>query len=202
LADSRIDQRVAPEANIPASGNLPNEAPGSGVEPAPAIPDHEMLRRIGQGAYGEVWLARNVLGSFRAVKVIRRNSFRDERAYEREFRGIQRYEPISRSSEGLLDIFQAGRNDEAGYYYYVMELADEAEANLLSEDRGPRGERSELRNLKTAAWPRRDFGPRISGFLRISGFGPRISPPTFRAHCSTSGSAGAASRWPSASSLA
>ena len=25
----------------------------------PTIPDHELVRRIGQGAYGEVWLARN-----------------------------------------------------------------------------------------------------------------------------------------------
>ena len=28
----------------------------------PAIPDHELLRCIGRGSYGEVWLERNVLG--------------------------------------------------------------------------------------------------------------------------------------------
>ena len=31
------------------------EAPGA----RPAIPDHTLLRRIGKGSYGEVWLSRN-----------------------------------------------------------------------------------------------------------------------------------------------
>lgn len=31
----------------------------------PSIPDHELLRCIGRGSYGEVWLARNVLGEQR-----------------------------------------------------------------------------------------------------------------------------------------
>src|SRR3954453_9733585 len=31
------------------------------------IPDHELLRVIGRGAYGEIWLARTVTGAFRAV---------------------------------------------------------------------------------------------------------------------------------------
>jgi hypothetical protein len=30
--------------------------------PFPTIPDHQLFRRIGRGAYGEVWLARNVMG--------------------------------------------------------------------------------------------------------------------------------------------
>jgi hypothetical protein len=37
---------------------------------APHIPDLELLRCIGQGSYGEVWLARNILGTYRAVKII------------------------------------------------------------------------------------------------------------------------------------
>jgi hypothetical protein len=45
----------------------------------PEIPDHRMLRCIGRGSYGEVWLAQNVLGIYRAVKVVFRNRFKDDR---------------------------------------------------------------------------------------------------------------------------
>ena len=96
----------------------------SGV--TPAIPDHVLLRRIGKGSYGEIWLARCALGVYRAVKVVYRHTFADTRPYEREFSGIKRFEPISREHEGLVDILQVGRNDEAGFFYYVMELADHA----------------------------------------------------------------------------
>src|SRR5207249_4026490 len=92
----------------------------------PVIPDHKLLRPIGRGAYGEVWLARNVMGALRAVKVIQRGQFESDRPYEREFAGIQRYEPVSRSSGGLVHLLQVGRNDAEGYFYYVMELADAA----------------------------------------------------------------------------
>lgn len=95
-------------------------------ESPPAIPDHELVRRIGQGAYGEVWLARNALGTWRAVKVVYRDSFQDERPYEREFAGIRRFEPLSRSNEGFVDILQVGRDEAGGWFYYVMELADPA----------------------------------------------------------------------------
>jgi len=97
-------------------------APGT-VAPPP-IPDHELLRRIGGGSYGEVWLARNIMGTFRAVKIVYRRHFQDGRPYEREFSGIQKFEPLSRSHEGLVDVLQMGRSEEAGYFYYVMELAD------------------------------------------------------------------------------
>jgi len=86
------------------------------------------LRRIGGGSYGEVWLARSVMGTYRAVKIVYRANFKDERPFEREFAGIQKFEPISRSHDGLVDILQIGRNDGDDYFYYVMELADDANA--------------------------------------------------------------------------
>ena len=92
--------------------------------PAPAIPNFEMLRVVGSGSYGEVWLARNVMGALRAVKVIWRRQFESDRPYDREFAGIQRYEPVSRSSGGLVHVLHVGRNDPEGYFFYVMELAD------------------------------------------------------------------------------
>ena len=59
--------------------------------PPPQIPDHEILRRVGIGAYGEVWLARNATGSYRAVKVVHRSSFDSDRPYQREFGGIKKF---------------------------------------------------------------------------------------------------------------
>ena len=95
-----------------------------------AIPDHELLHRIGSGAYGDVWLARNTLGTLRAVKIVYRARFEDDRPYEREFHGILKYEPISRTHEGLVQVLHAGRNDDAGCFYYLMELADAVEKTI------------------------------------------------------------------------
>lgn len=104
--------------------NAPDWLRGPGAPPQ--IPDYQMLRVIGSGSYGEVWLARNSAGAWRAVKVVYRDRFENARPYEREFLGIQRYEPISRTNEGLVVVLAIGRNDAEGYFYYVMELADDA----------------------------------------------------------------------------
>lgn len=90
----------------------------------PKIPDHELLKLIGRGSYGEVWLARNIMGSYRAVKVVYRDTFDHERPYEREFEGIKKFEPISRRHPSQVNILHMGRED--GCFYYVMELADSA----------------------------------------------------------------------------
>ena len=102
----------------------------------PAIPDHELLKKIGDGSYGEVWLARSAVGTLRAVKIVWRKTFGHEHPFEREFKGIQKFEPISRSHEGMVDILQIGRGD--GYFYYVMELADDARRNPDDEIRNPK----------------------------------------------------------------
>src|ERR1043165_3321825 len=119
---------------MPNNAPLENTVTGGGssaeLSERPQIPDHKLLRPIGGGSYGEVWLAKNVMGSFRAVKLVYRNTFESERPYEREFSGIKKFEPISRSHEGFVDILQVGRNDAEGYFYYVMELADDAATTI------------------------------------------------------------------------
>src|SRR5438445_2993197 len=108
----------------------PTLAPESiGVPGVPVIPEHELMRPIASGAYGQVWLARNKLGVLRAVKIVHRASFDHDRPFEREFAGIKAFEPISRSHEGFVDLLQVGRDDAAGYFYYVMELADDLNGN-------------------------------------------------------------------------
>src|SRR5262245_48249154 len=86
--------------------------PATSKPPIPAdIRDHELIRRIGQGSYGEVWLARNVMGTYRAVKIVYRAAFEHARPFEREFNGIQKFEPLSRSHDGFVDILQIGRTE-------------------------------------------------------------------------------------------
>jgi len=93
----------------------------------PVIPDYELLQCVGRGAYGEVWLARNTAtGALRAAKIVWRNTFEDERPFQREFDGIQKFERISREHPSQLALFHIGRNESGGYFYYVMELADSA----------------------------------------------------------------------------
>jgi hypothetical protein len=115
------------------------------------VPDHQLLRLIGHGSYGDVWLARNVMGAWRAVKLVRRDTFGSDRPFEREFNGIQRYEPISRSAEGVVPILQVGRNPDG--FHYVMELADDASGAtagtdaLVVDSYAPRTLRSDLNRL-------------------------------------------------------
>src|SRR5438445_13897403 len=75
----------------------PAPQPSARNHQPPSIPDHELLCLIGRGAYGEVWLARNAIGTLRAVKIVHRQSFQRAEHFEREFKGLTKFEPLSRS---------------------------------------------------------------------------------------------------------
>jgi serine/threonine protein kinase len=66
-----------------------------------------------------------MIGGHRAVKIVQRDMFDDERPFAREFEGMKNYEPISRTHPGLVQILQVGLNEEEQYFYYVMEAADD-----------------------------------------------------------------------------
>ncbi len=142
-AEAAASPLAKPASSSPAPPS-PNATPGNATAAPeaqpPPIADHELLHCIGRGSYGEVWLARNVLGEHRAVKIIHRRHFDSDHAYEREFEGLKRYEPVSRGDPSQVAVLQVGRNDTAGFYYYVMELADAAEPPVLSEGGGSKME--------------------------------------------------------------
>jgi len=106
----------------------------------PPVPDHRMIRCIGKGAYGEVWVAEDIIGEFKAVKIIRRAAFANQAPFEREFRGLQKFTPISRSHPSLVHILHVGRNDETGFIYYIMEAGDDAASgqSIVPESYVPR----------------------------------------------------------------
>jgi serine/threonine protein kinase len=121
---------AAPAPATPPSLAHPSAGrPGAqsiGTSDSPVIPDHNLIKCIGRGAYGEVWLARDVIGRHDAVKIVKARNFPHAAPYEREFKGIERYASISRNHPGLVQALHIGRRDAQGCFFYIMELADDA----------------------------------------------------------------------------
>lgn len=81
----------------------------------------------GSESYGEVWLGSDVTVRLRAVKTVRRDTFKSDADYEREFTGIRRYGEVAEGGPGLIGLHHVGRDDEVGVFHYVMDLADAAD---------------------------------------------------------------------------
>lgn len=134
-ADAFVEQ----VKKLMAGGETPRATPPVGSSSAarksrptaedgtPDIPDYEMIRRIGRGSYGDVWLARGITGIYRAIKVVWRGRFTDAAPFEREFKGLTEFAAISLGESIQMALLHIGRSDDAGYFYYVMELADDAD---------------------------------------------------------------------------
>ncbi len=96
----------------------------SGV--VPDAPDyHFCAPAFGEGAFGKVWLVRNAIGQWQALKAVYQAKFGDNtRPYDMEFSGIQQYKPTSEEHLGLLRVDFVSQKKPQGYFYYVMELGD------------------------------------------------------------------------------
>ncbi len=102
-----------------------SDNPAGQPEFVPKVADHQLLRRIGAGSGGQVWLARTTLGTYRAVKIIYRRSFALHKPFEDELHGLVKFEPLSRQHDGLVDVLQVGGDPTGDFFYCVMELADD-----------------------------------------------------------------------------
>ena len=105
----------------------PNEQPllTPGPVAFPLVPDHELVRLIGSGSSGQVWLARNAIGTYRAVKIVYRKQFRTTPLRTR----VQRHPEIRAGlahHDGHVNILHVGRNTRPAIFIYIMELADDA----------------------------------------------------------------------------
>lgn len=114
----------------------------------PTIPGYRTLRRIGRGAFGEVWLAEEVLtGVRRAIKLLPHGVaspgwFSDGAAghgssggapsSDRELAGIRLYQEVAASHPSLVQIHHVGEVEHG--FFYAMELADSQPRPAESRD--------------------------------------------------------------------
>ena len=92
---------------------------------SPEVPDFDLIRPIGEGGFGRVWLAANrTTRVLRAVKVIPLQGRGDTDPAGREITSLTRLEAnLRRQHSNLLGIHHVGKT--ANHLFYVMDLADD-----------------------------------------------------------------------------
>ncbi len=84
---------------LPTRPRVSSDAP-------PRIPDYRFVKVIGQGAFGVVWLAEELMaGLFRAIKVLRPHG---AKRIERELEGIHAYQAQAKDHPHLVRILKTG----------------------------------------------------------------------------------------------
>lgn len=92
----------------------------------PDIPEYKPLQHIAGGSFGEVYLVRDALGHQYALKLLNRTKFSTQEDYQREFEALKAYVPVSREHASLVTVHHLGGSPGMPYYFYVMDLADNA----------------------------------------------------------------------------
>jgi len=114
---------------------------GADVSRARELGSYRLIERLGQGGMGEVWKASHqLLARQAAIKFIRPESFLGMSTVESE-RMIRRFEleaktTASLSSAHTVELYDFGVADD-GTFYYIMELLDGFDLDLLVRRFGP-----------------------------------------------------------------
>lgn len=100
--------------------------------PPPRVPDFDLLRPIGEGGFGRVWLAANrTTGQLRAVKLIPLDRSGNRDPAGREIASLARLEAhVHCRHPNLLAIHHVGQTAE--HLFYVMDLADDVSGQPAS----------------------------------------------------------------------
>ena len=89
------------------------------------VPNYRLIKPIGQGAFGQVWLAEEELTRiYCAVKIIPGAGSKKQGV---ELTGVQKYRQLSQGHPNLIQL-SAPPGMDGGCLYYVMELADNAQS--------------------------------------------------------------------------
>jgi hypothetical protein len=93
-------------------------------EAPPDIPGHRLLARIGQGAYGEVFLAEDTTGRRVAAKVVSPREGLSEKMLQRELAGLKRFLAAAQSHAYVVRMHRLIEGLPGGGFACIMELAD------------------------------------------------------------------------------
>jgi serine/threonine protein kinase len=98
----------------------------------PELPDVDLLRQIGQGGFGQVWLATNrTTGQLCAVKVIALDQSSSTDPAGREIASLTRLGAnFQLRHANLMTIHHAGKTDE--HFFYIMDAADDLSGRRAS----------------------------------------------------------------------